>query len=134
MSHIFAATAWTCVVRFSNRKVKQACFQPLTKMQKAERIRIRADFNGLFGELLCISHGESCLDQNGRMVLLCEGMKLTAYDEDLDDGGRRDDLIASGTVERAPDWLTCTGSRWVLKIDENGVRHESELPRKSEPA
>jgi len=90
-------------------------------------IRIRADFNGLFGELLCISHGESCSDDSGRPVLLCAGMKLTAYDEDLDDNGNRDDLIASGTVEPAPSWLKCNGSRWVLKIDDNGVRHQSEI-------
>jgi hypothetical protein len=90
-------------------------------------IRIRADFNGLFGELLCISHGESCSDDEGRGVTIRAGMKLTAFDEDQNEEGLRDDLIASGTVGPAPDWLRCTGSRWVLKIDENGVRHESDL-------
>jgi hypothetical protein len=90
-------------------------------------IRIRADFNGLFGELLCISHGESCSDEQGKPVTLRCGMKLTAFDEDQDDEGNRDDLIASGTVEPAPDWLRCNGSRWVLKVDESGVRHQSDL-------
>ncbi len=94
---------------------------------KPNTIRISADFNGLFGELLCISHGESCSDEQGRPVTLHSGMKLTAFDEDQDDEGNRDDLIASGTVESAPDWLRCNGSRWVLKIDENGVRHQSDL-------
>jgi len=89
--------------------------------------RIRADFNGLFGELLCISHGESCSDEQGKPVTLYSGMKLTAFDEDQDDEGNRDDLIASGTVEPAPDWLRCNGSRWVLKVDESGVRHQSDL-------
>ena len=27
----------------------------------------------------------------------------------------------------APDWLRCNGSRWVLKVDEGGVRHQSDL-------
>jgi hypothetical protein len=54
-------------------------------------------------------------------------MLVTAYDEDSDEQGERDDLVATGTVEPAPDWLTCNGSKWVLRIDENGVRHESEL-------
>lgn len=90
-------------------------------------VRIRADFNGLFGELLCISHSESCSDEFERPVLLCTGMKLTAYDEDVDENGNPDDLIASGTVEPAPIWLRCNGSRWVLKIDENGVRHQSDI-------
>jgi hypothetical protein len=39
----------------------------------------------------------------------------------------RDDLLATGTVEPAPDWLQCNGSRWVLRIDADGVRHESDL-------
>jgi hypothetical protein len=94
---------------------------------ETKTIRIRADFNGLFGELLCISHGESCPDEQGRPVTLHSGMTLTAFDDDQDDEGNRDDLVASGTVERAPDWLRCDGSRWVLKVDESGVRHQSDL-------
>ena len=58
---------------------------------------------------------------------LHSGMKLTAFDEDQDDDGNRDDLIASGTVAPAPDWLRCNGSRWVLEVDENGVQHQSDV-------
>jgi hypothetical protein len=54
-------------------------------------------------------------------------MQLTAYDEDADERGNRDDIVASGTVEPSPAWLQCRGSRWVLRIDENGVKSESEL-------
>ena len=88
--------------------------------------RLRADFNGLFGDILCLSHGETCPDQHGVPIALQAGMLVTAYDEDFDEQGERDDLVATGTVEPAPDWLTCRGSRWVLRIDENGVRHESD--------
>ena len=95
----------------------------------ATTVRIRADFNGLFGELLCISHGESSSDEHGRPVPLRPGMRLTAFNEDQDDEGNRDDLLASGTVEPEPDWLRCNGSRWVLKVDENGVRHQSDLTK-----
>jgi hypothetical protein len=90
-------------------------------------IRIRADFNGLFGGLLCISHGESCSDESGKPVLLRAGMKVIAYDEDVDDEGNLDDLIASGTVEPSPTWLRSCGSRWVLRIDESGVKHQSDI-------
>ena len=90
--------------------------------------RLRADFNGLFGDLLCLSHGDSCVDSDGNVVQLSEGLKVTAYDEDLDDQGNRDDLLASGIVESSPAWLSCNGSRWVLRIDGDGVRNESELP------
>jgi hypothetical protein len=53
-------------------------------------------------------------------------MHLTAFDENTEDG-KPDNLIASGIVERSPDWLQCRGSRWVLRIDNDGVRHESDL-------
>lgn len=89
-------------------------------------MRVRADFNGLFGELLCLSHKDTCEDENGNFVTLKAGMVLTAFDEDVDEHGSRDDLIASGVVERSPWRLRCNGSRWVLRIDRNGVRHASD--------
>ena len=88
---------------------------------------IRADFNGLFGVLLCLSHGATCMSQSGVEIVLLPGLCLTAFDEDADEHGNRDDLVASGTVEPSPAWLHCRGSRWVLRIDENWVRSESEL-------
>jgi hypothetical protein len=88
--------------------------------------KLRADFNGLFGDVLCLSHGDSCPDENGATVLLSPGMSVIAFDLDVEDG-RPDNLIASGIVEQSPDWLRCNGSKWVLKIDSNGVRHESEI-------
>ena len=89
-------------------------------------MKLRADFNGLFGQVLCLSHEDTAVDEHGNAVTLAEGMHVTAFDEDMEDG-QRDDLIASGRVERSPEWLSCRGSRWILRIDENGVRHESDL-------
>jgi hypothetical protein len=89
--------------------------------------RLVADFNGLFGELLCLSHSDTCQDRTGQTVTLKAGMKATATDDDLNDSGERDDLVASGIVEPSPGWLQCNGSKWVLRIDANGVRHESDI-------
>jgi hypothetical protein len=73
-------------------------------------MKLRADFNGLFSQVLCLSHEDTAVDDHGNAVTLAEGMQVTAFDEDMEDG-QRDDLIASGTVERSPDWLKCRGSR-----------------------
>jgi len=89
--------------------------------------KLRADFNGLFGDLLCLSHADSCVDENGETVQLSAGMAVTAFDIDADETGKRDDLIATGIVEKSPEWLSCSGSKWVLRIDSNGVRSESEI-------
>ena len=96
-------------------------------MTESKTMRVRADFNGLFGELLCLSHKDTSEGADGNLVTLQAGMVLTAFDEDADQHGNRDDLIASGIVEPSPEWLRCLGSRWVLRIDRNGVRHESDL-------
>jgi len=90
-------------------------------------IRLKADFNGLFGDLLCLSHSDTCLDEDGKAVILRNGINVIAFDEDIDEMGARDDLIASGVVVVSPNWLQCNGSRWSLKIDEKGVRHQSEI-------
>jgi hypothetical protein len=91
-----------------------------------EKTRLRVDFNGLFGDILCLSHGDSCLDESAAVVVLHSGMVVTAFDEDVNDAGEPDDLVASGTVERSPHWLECEGLKWVLRIDANGVRNQSQ--------
>jgi len=83
-------------------------------MSASKTTQVRADFNGIFGDLLCLSHKDTCEDSDGNMIILQAGMFLTAFDEDVDEDGKRDDLIASGTVERSPWRLRCDGSRWVL--------------------
>lgn len=95
-------------------------------MTASKTTRVRADFNGLFGELLCLSHEDTCNDADGNLVTFRPGMILTAFDEDVDEHGNRDDLLASGIVEPSPEWLRCNGSRWALRIDRSGVRHESD--------
>jgi hypothetical protein len=95
-------------------------------MGESKPLRIHADFNGLFGELLCLSHQDTAVDSEGNVVALRAGMVLTAFDENIDESGNRDDLLASGVVEAPPEWLSRHGSRWVLRIDASGVRHESD--------
>jgi hypothetical protein len=90
--------------------------------------RIRADFNGLFADLLCLSHEDTARDETGQQVQLQAGMVVTAYDDDTDELGRSDNLLATGVVEESPEWLRCKGSRWVLRIGGRGVIHESDLP------
>jgi hypothetical protein len=93
-------------------------------------LKVWGDFNGVWsdekGSMLCLSHGETCKDEFGNEVVLKEGIKLTAFDKDADENNNPDDLIANGRVEHSPEWLQCKGSKWILRIDENGIYHESE--------
>ena len=89
-------------------------------------MRLRGDFNGLFGDLLCLSHEDWGLDEHGARVTLSPGMEVTAFEADPDVDGTPDELCANGRVEAAPEWLSCKGSKWVLRIDAQGVRHASK--------
>jgi hypothetical protein len=90
-------------------------------------MRVWADFNGVFGDILCLSHRDTCTTDHGDLIHLSPGMILTAYMEDSDENGNRNDLVASGVVERSPAWLACNDSKWVLRIDEKGIKHESDM-------
>jgi hypothetical protein len=90
---------------------------------------IYADFNGLLGrDLLCISHGDTARNYAGELVQLSPGMKITRYDEDADEQNFPDAILATGVVEPTPPSARCRGSKWSLRIDADGIRHESELP------
>ena len=88
--------------------------------------RLRGDFNGLFGDLLCLSHSDVATDDTGAEVHLAEGIEAVAFDEDIEDG-QRCFLVARGRVVPSPDSLQHRGSRWSLLIDERGVHHVLNL-------
>jgi hypothetical protein len=84
--------------------------------------RLLADFNGLFEDLLCLSHSDEAENDRGESCVLSEGLDVLAFESDGDEF-----LVARGKVERSPDSLKCLGSRWCLRIDDNGVRHVTTL-------
>ena len=86
-------------------------------------IRLQADFNGLFGDVLCLSHRETCLADDGTQIAVIEGMAAVAFEPDANALGEADELYATGVIEKAPESLACNGSRWILRIDSDGVRN-----------
>ena len=89
---------------------------------------VSADFNGILEHgLLRLSHTDQVKTIQGRTISLQEGMVLTAYDNDADDERNPDNIFASGVVERSPSYAQCKGSLWSLRIDKNGIRHESDI-------
>ena len=88
-----------------------------------------ADFNGYFGEILCLSHDQTSRRRSGEVVELSAGMQVTASEDDVDDDGNPDYLLASGVVAPAPARLQAHGSRWILLVDEDGLQRYNELGR-----
>jgi hypothetical protein len=88
-------------------------------------IKIQADFNGIFGNLLCISHSDTAQDENGAAILLREGQELLAFDTDEEDG-EPCFLVARGRAIRSPVSVP-HDSKWCLQINAQGIRHVKTL-------
>ena len=93
-----------------------------------DRARIKVDFNEMVGsDLVLLSTEDSKADSNGMTVNLSEGRRVDLYQEDSDEDGNPDYLVATGLVERnsADDWSSHV--RWCCRIDKDGIRHLSQL-------
>ena len=76
-------------------------------MKMFDMPRIRVDFNEMVEEnLVLLSSEDTKVNSEGDLVTLFEGLKVYIYDEDSDELGKPDNLIASGLVERnkTNDW------------------------------
>ncbi|MFC5048407.1 hypothetical protein ACFSTE_13715 [Aquimarina hainanensis] len=89
--------------------------------------KVTVDFNAMIAcNLVLLSKTDFKKDSNQNTIKLKEGMKICVCMEDEDEFGKPDNLIAYGTVERNNSGVfkTC---KWNIRIDEKGIRHESEL-------
>jgi len=89
--------------------------------------RIFVDFNEMPSEHeVLLSQDDSKTDSSGKVVLFIEGMRLAVYMDDRDADGKPDNLIAEGVALRNYHGNWTVAGRWLLRIDERGIRHESE--------
>ena len=117
-----AGTLWA-----STRRCWKCCATRTWAKNRTMTIRLQGDFNGLFGDILCLSHADTCLDEKGSKVTLADGMQVVAFERDCFDDGSPALLVARGIATPSPEWLECRGSLWCLRIDELGVRHVASL-------
>jgi hypothetical protein len=92
------------------------------------RPRLYVDFNELIEpNLVALSRDDTKLTSTGEGVLLCEGLAIEVYSEDVNDKREPDNLIAFGIVERNSTAGWATDIKWCCRIDSHGIRHESDL-------
>lgn len=95
-------------------------------MRKA---RLYVDFNEMIeNDLVLLAKEDTKLDSAGNEVHLYEGLEVSIYEDDYDQNGERDDLVAEGIVVRNPKkkgWGSV--AKWCCRISKPGVRNESEL-------
>jgi hypothetical protein len=99
-----------------------------------DRPRILVDFNEVLErDLALLSREDTRIDSSGASVMLLSGKRVYLYMEDRDGNGAVDNLIADGMVERNPGEGWGSGAKWCCRIDEHGIRHESEVRRPRGP-
>ena len=95
------------------------------------RLRLYVDFNELIEpNLVALSRDDTKVAVTGEKVLLREGLAIEVYSDDVSDKGEPDNLIASGHVERNSKSGWANYIKWCCRIDNEGIRHESDLKQK----
>jgi hypothetical protein len=93
------------------------------------------DFNEMVEpNLVLLSAFDERADVTGVVVDLSEGMRVRLRMTDYDSNGKRDDLVAAGSVEKTPKTGWADHVKWSCRIDEDGVRVESEALSSTYPA
>jgi hypothetical protein len=86
------------------------------------------DFNELLApDLVLLSAADTKIDVQGREVSLRDGLEVIVYMDDTNASGDVDNLLATGVVERNRSSGWGAHVKWCCRIDENGIRHQSEL-------
>lgn len=89
--------------------------------------RIYVDFNEMptASEVL-LSKSDTKVDSSGKTIHFVDGMPVAVYMDDQDEHGCPDNLIAEGIARRNHHGSWTAAARWLLVINERGIRHESE--------
>jgi len=89
--------------------------------------RVYVDFNERYGEdEVLLSQGDSKMDSAGNIVEFTEGKFVSVFMDDPDETGAPDYLIADGVAMKNNYGGWTSAAKWILKIDERGIRRASQ--------
>lgn len=92
-----------------------------------EKPRIYVDFNEMIDfNIVLLSKDDFKVNSKGDKIKMIEGDKIDIYMDDENDQGQKDNLVASGIIERNNSGIFEV-AKWVCRIDQNGIQHESEI-------
>lgn len=99
-------------------------------VHKIDKPFLYVDYNELIEEdIIMLSKIDIKNDYFGVPVSLCEGLEVVGFQKDENIDGTRDDIIVEGVCT-----LNKTGYfnhvKWVLKIDDKGIRYISDILEK----
>ena len=82
------------------------------------------DVNNL---LLLLSKEDSKQDSEGNIIYFYEGMSISVYMDDIDENGKKDNILAEGIVELNTHSGWSSHVKWCCRIDKNSICYESEV-------
>jgi hypothetical protein len=99
--------------------------------RKMEKARIYVNFNEMITEnIVLLSKDDTKKDSKGNIIAFYEGMPVSIYMDDDDEDGKPDNLIADGiAIKYDLSKYNLNYVKWCCKIDENGIRHESDIKK-----
>jgi hypothetical protein len=86
------------------------------------------DFNEMLeADLVLLSKDDMRRDASGSLIKLYDGLEVDVFMEDVKENGESDHLVAQGVVEpnRSSGWGG--NVKWCCRINQSGIRHQSEL-------
>lgn len=85
------------------------------------------DYNEMLDdETIMLSKTDIKNDYLGNPIELCQGLEIVGYQEDESIEGERDDIIAEGICV-LNDTGTWAHVKWLLKVNEKGIRYTSDI-------
>jgi len=88
--------------------------------------RLYVDFNEMIeSDLVLLSQTDIKIDSLGNSIQLFEGKFVRIYTDDVNEQGKKDNLIAEGFVELNTHGGWTSVCKWNCRITKDGIRHES---------
>ena len=88
----------------------------------------QVDFNELLEpNLVALSASDTREAVTGENVTFSEGLAVGVYEDDIDDAGEPNYLVATGIAERHFGAGWTKRIKWCCRVDDKGIRHESDL-------
>ena len=85
------------------------------------------DFNEMVAaDIILFSQNDTRADTQGNLVTLFEGLNVSLTEEDIDENGEPDPLIATGVLELNNNEGWGSYVKWCCRIGPSGIVHQSD--------
>jgi Cysteine-rich CWC len=128
-ANIFTETEKQAIARRYNGCLCSHCLTEIrTDFDKPARIYISFQDAQYEDDLCILSKDDTTIDSHGNKIELFAGKQVDVYEYDEDENNVRDDIVATGIVEKnLSDFKRSANYKWSIQLNKNGMQFESKL-------